>query len=40
MTDETKKHGPDEAVDSNLAAEASAADAAVEAEVPAEPDPV
>ena len=37
MTDENKKHGPDEAVEDNLAAEA---EVSVEAEAPAEPDPV
>ena len=37
MTDENKKPGPDEAVENNVAAEA---DATVEAETPAEPDPV
>lgn len=41
MTDESKKHGSDEAVDNKVAAEAYASqDAAVEAELPAEPDPV
>ena len=39
MTDETKKHGPDDVVDINFAAQA-AADAAVEAETPAEADPI
>ena len=37
MTDENKKHGPDEAVENNFAAEA---DVTAEAETPAEPDPV
>ena len=37
MTDENKKHGPDEAVENNVAAEA---DVTIEAETPAEPDPV
>ncbi|UDF31105.1 UNVERIFIED_ORG: nucleotide exchange factor GrpE [Roseateles sp. XES5] len=37
MTDENKKHGPDEAVENNVAAEA---DGTVEAAIPAEPDPV
>ena len=41
MTDESKKHGPDEAAEETFAAEASnPQDAAVEAETPAEPDPV
>ena len=41
MTDETKKHGTDDVVDISLAAEAEAeADATVEAEIPAEPDPI
>ena len=39
MTDETKKHGTDDVVDISLAADA-AADAAVETETPAEPDPI
>ena len=39
MTDETKKHGPDDVVDISLAADA-AADAAVEADTPSEPDPL
>jgi molecular chaperone GrpE len=39
MTDETKKHGTDDVVDISLAAEAGA-DATVEAETPAEPDPI
>ncbi|MBN9053866.1 MAG: nucleotide exchange factor GrpE, partial [Rhizobiales bacterium] len=41
MTDETKKHGPDEAVENNVAAEAFAPqEAAAGADAPAEPDPV
>jgi molecular chaperone GrpE len=40
MTDETKKHGPDEAVDSNLAADAAAEDAIIEEEAVATPDPL
>ncbi|WP_337181177.1 nucleotide exchange factor GrpE [Shinella sp.] len=41
MTDESKKHGPDEAVENNVAAEAFAAqEAAAGADAPAEPDPV
>jgi len=39
MTDESKKHGADDVVDISLAADA-AADAAVEAETPSEPDPL
>jgi len=39
MTDESKKHGPDDVVDISLAADA-AADAAVEADTPSEPDPL
>ncbi len=39
MTDENKKHGPDDVVDISLAADA-AADAAVEADTPSEPDPL
>ncbi len=40
MTDESKKHGPDEAVENNVAAQSPVEDAAVEAEAPAEPDPI
>ncbi len=40
MTDETKKHGPDEAVDGNLAADAAAEDAIIEEEAVATPDPL
>jgi len=38
MTDETKKHGPDDVADIGFAADA-AAEAAVEGDIPAEPDP-
>jgi len=40
MTDETKKHGPDEAAQKDFAAEASAPQDTAEAEAPAEPDPI
>lgn len=41
MTDETKKHGPDEAVENNIAVETPEQEgAAVEAEAVAEPDPI
>ena len=41
MTDENKKHGPDEAAEDNVAAETSAPeDLTIEAEAVAEPDPV
>ncbi|MCQ4631485.1 nucleotide exchange factor GrpE [Shinella sp. CPCC 100929] len=41
MTDENKKHGPDEAVEDNVTAEASALEElTIEADAPAEPDPV
>ncbi|WP_439614881.1 nucleotide exchange factor GrpE [Shinella sp.] len=41
MTDENKKHGPDEAVENNVTAEASALEElTIEADAPAEPDPV
>ena len=41
MTDESKKHGPDDVVEIDLAAEASAAaEAAIEADTPAERDPI
>ncbi len=39
MTDENKKHGPDEAAENDIAASAPV-DAAAEAEAPAEPDPI
>lgn len=40
MTDDNKKHGPDEGVENGIAAEMSAAeDVAAEVDVPAEPDP-
>ena len=39
MTDESKKHGPDDGVDIGLAADA-AAEAAIEGVTPAEPDPI
>ena len=40
MTDETKKHGPDEAAEKAFAAEASALEDAADVEAPAEPDPI
>jgi len=40
MTDETKKHGPDEAAEKDFAAEAFAPEDAADVEAPAEPDPI
>lgn len=40
MTDETKKHGPDEVADNDFAADASAEDITIEAQAEIEPDPL